>query len=52
VIKGLELVLQFDCTFGKATLASGGAVRVSKAADGKTKLTLDLGVADAVILRV
>ena len=51
-IKGLELVLQFECTFSKATLASGGAVKASKAADGKTKLTFDLAVADAVILRV
>ena len=52
VIKGLELVLQFECTFNKATLASGGTVQASKTADGKTKLTLDLGVADAVILRL
>ena len=42
----------FECTFNKATLASGGTVQVSKTADGKTKLTLDLGVADAVILRL
>ena len=45
-------MLQFECTFSKATLASGGAVKASKAADGKTKLTFDLAVADAVILRV
>ena len=51
LIHGLKLLLQFDCSFSTATLASGGPVTVGKDA-GRTSLTFDLGVGDAVILRV
>ena len=51
-IPALQLELQFECDFSTATLASGGAVQVGKSAEGRTKLTFDLGIADAVILRV
>ena len=51
LIHGLKLLLQFDCSFSTAMLASGGPVTVGKDA-GRTSLTFDLGVADAVILRV
>ena len=51
LIHGIKLLLQFDCSFSTATLASGGPVTVDKDA-GRTSLTFDLGVADAVILRV
>ena len=51
-IHALQLELQFECDFSTATLASGGAVRVGKSAEGRTKLTFDLGIADAIILRV
>lgn len=52
LIPSLQLELQFDCDFSTATLASGGAVRVGKSAQGRIELTFDLGIADAVILRV
>jgi hypothetical protein len=50
-VHGLNLTLQFECTFVHATLASGGEVAVHKTASGHTSLVFDLDVADAVILR-
>ena len=51
-VHALQLELHFDCNFSTATLASGGAVQVGKSAEGRTTLTFDLGIADAIILRV
>lgn len=49
-IKGLQVTLQTPLPQKKIELASGGKVTVSKSA-GQTVLTLDLAVADTVILR-
>jgi hypothetical protein len=49
-VKGLKLRLNLDVPVGKVSLASGKEVRATRE-DGKAVLTLDLDVADALVLR-
>jgi hypothetical protein len=47
----INITLQFDCRFQKASLASGGTVRATKTASGMASFSFNLNVADAIILR-
>jgi hypothetical protein len=49
-VRGLEVAVRIPVPAGGAALASGGAVRRAER-DGATVFTLDLDVADALILR-
>jgi hypothetical protein len=49
-IKGLTVTVAFPVPAAKVSLASGGKVTASRK-DGKQVFTLDLDVADALILR-
>jgi hypothetical protein len=49
-VKGLTVTVSIDVPTGKVELASGGPVQAAKN-QGKTVFTLDLDVADALILR-
>jgi hypothetical protein len=48
-LKGLQVIVNVPGPWEKVTLASGGAVQVSR--DGNVTCTLDLDVADALIFR-
>jgi hypothetical protein len=49
-VKGLTVTLSLDAKVGQVTLASGKAVQWGRSA-GKPTLTLDLDVADAIVLK-
>ena len=50
-VKGLTVAVSVEVPTADVTLASGRPVHVSAPADGKPVFTLDLDVADALILR-
>jgi hypothetical protein len=49
-VKGLEVAVAIPVPTQNVSLASGGGVRTTKQ-DGRVVITLDLNVADALILR-